>query len=184
MQGARFIAANEIERLKAELPLRDRLLMLFGLTFGLRVSEAIPLTFGDVSGPRLVVVSLKKRQKQKKTVFPIPEKIRAVIEEVREYYLARKIEVTRHTPLFLSQKGGHVGRRYVAQVIERACRKLGLPEGISFHSFRKAFVTNIFAKTKFNVAETCRYSRHDNLNNLLFYIETCQDTNLVLDLDW
>jgi len=183
MKGCRVLTDNEIKLVLNELGTRDRTLFLTCLTFGTRISEALVLTFGDVTGNTLYLKSTKGSDNQ---AFPIPIAYKNSIEELKNCYKSKGIIVDENFPLFLSQKGTNksITRQLASNVIKKVSSKLNLDGKVNTHSFRKSFVTKIYELTGFNIAETKAYSRHKSLVNLEYYIKTTEKTDLVEQLTW
>jgi integrase len=181
MKGCRLLSKEEINRLKIELSPRDLLLMMSELHFGLRVSEALALTFGDVAGDSLEVNSSKGSEN---VTFPLTPEFKAMVDTLRASYVEAGYDVTSDTHLFLSQKGGAISREYASQSFKAACKRANITGKVNNHSFRKNFVTAIYEMSGFDIALTKRYSRHKSLSNLDYYISTTNDTDLVKDLKW
>lgn len=183
VKGCRVISDDEVRMVLNELQVRDRALCLTCLTFGTRISEALALTFGDVEGSNLYLVSQKGSEN---ISFPIPFAYKQVIKELKEWYEEREIKITSKSPLFISQKGKDkkISRQSASTLIKKTVKSLGLEGKINTHSFRKAFVTKIYEMTGFNIAETKTYSRHKSLVNLEYYIKTTETTELVEKLNW
>lgn len=183
MKGCRVLTDDEIKSILNELQVRDRTLFLTCLTFGTRISEALNLTFGDVSGNTLYLKSKKGSDNQS---FPIPAVYKKSVEELKRWYQEKEIMVDTKSPLFISQKGNNQSftRQLASHVIKNVSQRLHLDGKVNTHSFRKSFVTKIYEMTGFNIAETKSYSRHKSLVNLEYYIKTTENTNLVQKLDW
>lgn len=181
MNGCRPLSSAEVDALLAELSARDRLLVLTGLYFGTRISETLSLTFGDLSGGYIEIRSLKQ---SRNATFQVPPQLAAEVESLKADYEARGIEITPTTPLFLSQKGGAVGRQQASRILVAAKRRAGLSGRVNSHSLRKTFVTRIYALTGKDIAETKKYSRHKSMANLDYYIGTSTDLSLVSQLNW
>ena len=183
MKGCRILTDNEIKMVLNELQTRDRTLFLTCLTFGTRISEALNLTFGDVSGNTLYIKSIKGSENQG---FPIPDVYRNAIEELKELYLKKGIKVTEKLPLFISQKGRNksITRQLASHIIRKVSSKLNLNARVNTHSFRKTFVNRIYELTGYNIVETKAYSRHKSLMSLEYYIKTNEKNDLVNDLNW
>lgn len=183
MKGCRILNDDEIKVLMESMSTRDKALILTGLTFGTRISETLSLSFGDVSGEYLCLRSQKGSENQ---AFPIPESYRAVIHALKAAYEAKGRVITPTTPLFLSQKGINkpITRQQASQIIKKAAGQLGIDGKVNTHSLRKSFVSKIYDLTGFNIAETQTYSRHKNLSNLQYYLQTTQSTQLVKELKW
>ena len=185
MKGCRVLMDAEVRILLKNLNnVRDRTLFLTCLTFGTRISEALALTFGDVAGSTLYIISKKGSETQG---FPIPEAYKNAIDELGEWYCEKGITVHDKLPLFISQKGHQsITRQLASTVLKNASRRLNL-EGrgrVNTHSLRKTFINKIYNLTGFNIAETKAYSRHKSLVNLEYYLKTTESTDLVEKLNW
>ena len=183
MKGCRVLRREEVAEMRADVNPRDNAFLLTGLTFGLRVSESLALTFGDVSGTFL---SVRSKKHSENVTFPIPTAYREAIATLHNYYVEQGIEVTADTFLFLSRKGTNkpITRQQASQMMRGLSEKTGLDGKVNTHSLRKSFVTDIYAKTGYNIAETKKYSRHKNMANLDYYIGTTEGTDLIHALSW
>ena len=183
MKGCRVLERHEVQALLAALAVRDRVLLLTGLTFGTRISETLALTFGDVTGRFLSINSAKGSDN---VTFEIPARYQAEVAALRGFYAQSGRTVTDTTPLFLSRKGIHqaLSRQQASEILTTACARLGIEGKVNTHSARKTFVTRIYHLTGKDIAETKKYSRHQSLANLDYYISTTQDLSLVSQLDW
>ncbi len=102
MKGCRVLEAHEVQALLNDLALRDRGLVLTGLTFGTRISETLALTFGAVVGRFIHIASAKSSEN---VSFEIPASYHAEVLRLRSFYQQSGRTVTDTTPLFLSRKG-------------------------------------------------------------------------------
>jgi integrase/recombinase XerD len=121
--------------------LRDRAVteLLYGA--GLRVSEAVGLTKGDVDLHGRLVRCIGKGNKER--VVPIG---RAAAEALRRYLAhGRPYLDTRHRPeLFLNARGGALTRAGVFLILRRLAAKAGLePERVHPHLLRHSFATHL-----------------------------------------
>jgi len=183
MKGCRTIEKSEVTEILSSLNIRDKALVLTGLTFGTRISETLSLTFGNVRDNLLYIHSQKDSEN---AGFPIPANYRQAVEELRAYYESHGIEVNDGTYLFLSRKGENqpITRIQASRIVTSACEQLGITGKVNTHSFRKTFVTAIYNLTGKDVVATMTYSRHKNLSNLVYYIKTTEKTDLVNALAW
>jgi integrase len=186
MQGSRPVNQEEVEQLKKKLKTKNRLLILTGLYFGTRISEALAITFGDVSGQWFC---LKSEKGSNNKTYPIPKPYQDVVEQWRSELKAKGVHVTSKTPLFLSSfkrytTGKALTRQQASQAIQRACRRLGIDGRVNTHSFRKAFVIKIYHMLGHDIRKTQDYSRHKNLTSLQYYLESSNDLDLVKELGW
>ncbi|MBF0290631.1 MAG: tyrosine-type recombinase/integrase [Nitrospinae bacterium] len=165
------------------MKIRDRVLVLTGLSFGSRISEGLGLTFGDVSGS---YVQIKASKQGYNTSYPIPEAYKMAVVELKAHYEDQGITVTDETPLFLSRNGDNkpITRQQASLMVKAVCKALGIDGKINTHSFRKAFVTKIYEMTGHDLVKTKAYSRHKSIASLDYYIATTMDTGLVRELSW
>lgn len=183
MKGCRVLGSDEVTALLDDMTPRDRVLLLTGLTFGLRISETLALTFGDVAGRFLHVKSAKGSDN---VSFEIPASYRKAVDDLRTSYEQSGKLILDATPLFLSRKGDNkaITRQQASEVITSAAERLGIEGKINNHSMRKTFVTRIYQLTGRDIAETKKYSRHKSMANLDYYIATTNDLSLVNQLNW
>ena len=184
MQGARALSEAELNEILSVASPRDRVLVLTGINFGTRISEALKLTFADVEGE---VLHLKSAKGSNNQGFPIPAGYKAAIKALKAFYRDKGFEPKQHTRIFLETHvlPFHVmSRQAASDAVRRLAKKIGAEGKVSSHSFRKSFVTRIYEKTGFNIAETQKYSRHKSLGNLQYYISTSDSMDLVGDELW
>lgn len=185
MQGSRALTDDEIKSMLESTDPRYKTLVMTGIMFGTRISEALELRFSDFESRTLRIKSKKGSNNQE---FPIPGTYREALNELKRFYEKHDVVVERDSFVFVGihpNSGGKVLTRQAANESLRVLsRKLGLDGKVSFHSFRKSFVTKIYEKTNYNIAETKKYSRHKSLANLEYYIRTTDSMDLVDDDLW
>lgn len=191
MKGCRVLEMEEWKLIKELLHqrgwIREEVLYLTSLNFGLRVEESLALRFRDVSGQFLYVVSEKGSENQ---TFRIDEArgYRQKVFELSDWYEKRGVVIDGKTPLFMSQKGMHIkqamSRNQVAVILRGICRQLGIQGKVGIHSFRKMYVTRIYELSGRDTKETQKYSRHKNMASLPSYIATTEGTPLIGSLNW
>jgi integrase len=122
MKGCRVLESHEVQALLNDLTLRDRVLVLTGLTFGTRISETLALTFGAVSGRFLHIASTKGSEN---ISFEIPASYCHEVLSLQAFYQHTGRTVTDTTPLFLSRKGANqaITRQQASAVITAACQR-------------------------------------------------------------
>ncbi len=183
MKGCRPLQPQEIKQLLDKLNPRDKLLCLSGLYFGTRISETLQLKFSDVSGD---YINIKSQKNSENVTFTIGPEYKKAVRVLQKHYERSGIDVTPDTYLFLSREGTNqpLSRYQASRIIKKTCKTLGLEGKINSHSLRKTFVTAIYEKSGFNIAETKKYSRHKSLSNLDYYIGTCEELDLIKKLKW
>jgi len=124
-----------------EFGLRDVCLFTLGINSGLRVSDLLNLSIGDVvdhQGKPLDRITLREQKTGKAKSFPISTTAAKAIKE----YLATRPGAGSADPLFLSRKGkgaGHLQRAQAYKIINDAARAVGITESIGTHTLRKTF---------------------------------------------
>jgi len=119
-------------------PKRDRALVRLLLAAGLRLAEAAALTLGDVEiKPRSGSVTVQHGKGDKRRVVPLNADARAALSA----WLA--VRPTSEAPaLFLSQKGGALSARALAQRIEELGAQAGI-DGLHPHRLRHSCAKNL-----------------------------------------
>ena len=125
---------------------RDWCLFVLGINSGLRISDLLRLTVGDVLDDWDQVkarISLKEKKTGKSKNFPISDTAKKAILE----YLEDTNGINRGAPLFVSRKGGEAIKRNQAyKVINAAARAVGIRDKIGTHSLRKTFGYHAYQK--------------------------------------
>ena len=125
---------TEIENFLAKTNKRNRLIFVFGINTGLRVSDILALNIGDVKDKQNVVIREKKTGKYKK--FPLNNKLKKLITEYLKDFPKSRL----NTPLFLGDKGSRMHRSIVYRFLNEAVNTLNLEVGaIGTHTMRKTF---------------------------------------------
>ena len=158
---------------------RDRLLLLCGLHFGLRISESLSLNFKDLSGDYLSVRSLKNSSNQ---TYPISEDVKAAVKALREEYQNKDFSTNADSAVFKNRSGVRMTRQAASNLIKKLSGDMG--GKINTHSLRKTFINKIYAMTGKDMVETMSYSRHKTLNSIGHYLKSNGDTSLVKTLKY
>lgn len=119
--------------------LRDHCLFVLGINSGLRVSDLLQLTVGEVLDSKAKVrdrITLREQKTGKAKNFPISQTAAKAIKE----YLDTRRGCERTEPLFRSRKEhGHLRRAQAYKIIRDAARSVGIEEAIGTHTLRKTF---------------------------------------------
>ena len=167
-----------LEQLPATLAgIRDRALLLIGLSAALRRSELVDLKVNDVerrgAGVILHIRRSKTDQEGRGHRIPVPagRKLRPVA--ALEAWL--EAACITQGPIFREiDRHGHVGQaalsgRSVARIVKRAARAAGLDEAIfSGHSLRAGFVTQALADGV-DTLKAMKITRHADPRSLAIY---------------
>ena len=107
---------------------------------GMRISDILQLHFCDIikDGDRYRL-NIQEIKTGKERVFTVPEEIRSYINDYRLRH-----HMTEEQKLF------DLSERQIQKHLKAACEYLGL-DGISTHSFRKYFATQIYINNGYNI---------------------------------
>lgn len=118
---------------------RDRAVMELFYSSGLRLSELAGLNITDVD---LVEATVRVTGKGAKTrIVPVGAKAR---EALRDWLKVRpQLDKSGSTSMFISRVGRPLSNRNIQARVEHWARRLGLPQGVSPHTFRHSFATHL-----------------------------------------
>ena len=132
---------KQIEKIKLILKdsPRDYLLFVMGINTGLRISDLLNLTFGDVlDDSNTVTDSIKVKEKKtgKTKTFFVNDAVRNVLQECINDF---QVEPTDY--LFASRKGDNqpISRIQAWRIINDACEAAKTTGSIGTHTLRKTF---------------------------------------------
>ncbi|MYL53302.1 tyrosine-type recombinase/integrase [Pontibacillus yanchengensis] len=118
---------------------RDRFLFSFGINTGLRVSDIVPLTVGDVRNKTHVIKREKKTGKARR--FYLNQALRADIDA----YISGLDDAEY---LFPSRKGNaHISTTQAYRTLVKAAEMLGRDD-VGSHTMRKSFGYHYYKRTK------------------------------------
>lgn len=106
---------------------------------GLRISEALSLNTGRISGEAEAVRILGKGGKER--LAPLTDTAREALAKWLE--LRPRLAPEEEKALFVGRRGKRLNRREAQRIIELLCKKAGLPQGISPHGLRHSFATHL-----------------------------------------
>jgi integrase/recombinase XerC len=147
----RFLKPEEMQDLvespdlSTVLGKRDRALLEIMYGCGLRVSEAVGLSIGDVDCAGQWVKVLGKGNKERSVPFGAPaRKALEAYLEVREAKLANA-DASNKQALFLNFRGGRLTSRSVARILIKHLVRLASSKSLSPHGLRHSFATHLLA---------------------------------------
>ncbi len=131
---------NEIGSISEEQWVADRDIALLTLLYGagLRISEALSLTCGDVADqPDTLVITGKGDKQRLVPMLPV------VHEAIDVYLESRPFVATKDAPLFVGIRGGVLNPAVAQRQMRRARVLLDLPETATPHALRHSFATHL-----------------------------------------
>ncbi len=167
---------SKIEAMKKVLRserLRDYALFVLGINSGLRISDLLSLSVGDVITERGEIrdrLTLKEGKTGKTKDFPIGPSAR---KAVKEYLDSSSLETS--SPLFPSRKGSESIRREQAyRILNDAARLVGIKDKIGTHTLRKTFAYHAY-KSGHDLSMIQKLLNHSAPSVTLRYIGITQE---------
>ena len=143
-----FLSAEEIGRLLVAPPadepmgLRDRAILETMYSAGLRVSELVGLSEGDLDLPTGVVRVRGKGRRER--LAPIGSYAsRALVKWLRERKLSPTEPTDAEAPVFTNRFGRRLTTRSVGRMLQKYLRQTGLDTRTTPHSLRHSFATHL-----------------------------------------
>ncbi len=150
----RYLGVEEMEVLlslpfKGKLGKRDRAILEFLYSTGIRVSELVSLNMEDIDWENGFVRVRGKGGKER--IVPVGDKALEALEEyfyVRNTFLKnrRKDIYVEPEALFLNKWGGRITTRSVERIVARYIREASLKKKVSPHQFRHSFATHLLER--------------------------------------
>lgn len=154
-----------VENYLADRSLRNRVIFVFGINTGLRISDILALNVEDVLNKTKVEIREKKTGKYKS--FPLNNKIQRLL---KEYLKDKKVG----NPLFIGRKKKRLNRSQVYRFLNEACNDVGLTINVGTHTMRKTF--GFFFYKQFNdIALLQKILNHSSPSITLRYIGIAQE---------
>jgi integrase/recombinase XerC len=147
------------------IALRDKALLglLYGM--GLRISEGISLTVGDVENtPDMLRITGKGNKMREVPTLPY------VFKLINAYKTACPYPVTPSRPLFLGEKGGKLNAGMVQKHMRALRIQLGLGDGATPHAMRHSYATHLLGEG-LNLREVQTLLGHESLSTTQRYTE-------------
>ena len=123
---------------------RDRAILETLYSCGIRVSELVGLTDGDIDFTLGILKVFGKGRKER--IVPIGEKALAALREYlpqRDRIIAGSPLSGSKAPIFINHRGGRLTSRSVARILQKHILKCGLVRKVSPHALRHSFATHL-----------------------------------------
>jgi integrase/recombinase XerC len=117
------------------------LALLYGA--GLRISEALSLTVGDIANAEKSGALTVTGKGNKTRMVPV---LPQVLKLINQYLLLRPMKQAANAPLFVGARGGPLSPRILQLTMERLRGALGLPDSATPHALRHSFATHLLAR--------------------------------------
>lgn len=130
--------SDPCETSDAEAFLRDTALLEVLYSSGMRVSELVGLTLGDLNLKDGIARVLGKRRKERLCILGSFAR-----EAVRTYISRKRKGAGKKDPLFAGKGGRHLSRRTVERVVKKYAILSGIAKTPTPHSMRHSFATHL-----------------------------------------
>jgi len=124
--------------------IRDRAILETLYSCGIRVSELVGLTDGDIDFTLGILKVFGKGRKER--IVPIGEKALAAMRGYlpqRDRIIAGLPPSGSKAPIFINHRGGRLTSRSVARILQKHILKCGLLRKVSPHALRHSFATHL-----------------------------------------
>ena len=130
----------ELEFKDSLLGMRDRAILEFLYSCGIRVSELVGLNLKDIDFSGNVIKVKGKGKKER--IVPVGEKAKTALNEYLEKR-DKEFPYDLGSPVFVNNKGGRITTRSIARIIKKYILQGNIFRNLSPHSFRHTFATHL-----------------------------------------
>ena len=159
---ARNLSPENLGAIFAKLP-NEKWRAVFAIAYftGSRISEVLSIDVADVASDRVSF-----RRENTKTKKP---RVAMVVDALRPFLAAYDAPQAGYLfPAHHNGQGGHVSRQAADKVLRDACEMAGL-DGVSTHSFRRSFATNL-SRQGYSLAKIARLLGHSSASMTARYV--------------
>lgn len=121
--------------------LRNQALLVLIYGCGLRISEALNLSYGDRPKPDNISIRITGKGKKQRDAPILP----LIENAIQQYIQAAPFDFKDDDPLFRGVRGGRFSARQFQMIVEKCRRSMGLPDTVTPHAFRHSFATHLLA---------------------------------------
>jgi len=130
---------DAIKKVLRSSNMRDYCLFTLGINSGLRISDLLKLTVGEVIDEKGHIrdrITIKEQKTGKTKAFPFGATTKKALKD----YLNTRDDLTPDEALFPSRKGGTpITRQQAYRILNDAARTVGIEDQIGTHTLRKTF---------------------------------------------
>lgn len=156
------ITMEEVNTLLKKIKMIDSkvyIICVLEATTGLRISDLVGLKYSDITEEG---VEIKEKKTGKKTYLAVPMNVEKLL-----YSAMRKFKADEDDFIFIKVYAENNKKAFIRKV-QRVIKKVAR-DGISSHSFRKAFATSIYEENK-DILEVQSILNHRSVETTMRYI--------------
>ena len=129
-------------KVKTDLDVRDRAVLEFFYSTGVRVSELVGLNWADIDFQLGIIRVVGKGSKER--IVPIGEiALKALRDYAQELRKKWNIAGKGETAVFLNNRGERITTRSVARIVEKHLKQAGIQIQMGPHGLRHSFATHL-----------------------------------------
>jgi len=151
---------------------RNETLLIVGIGMALRVSELVGLKVGDVFDEEKVKsyvnIRAETAKNKKERTIRIGDEIQRAISDFTAWKVEKGESISKNAPLFVSQKGGHLTRIALFQIVKKIFDQAGIEQ--SPHCLRKTGATIYYVESNYDLIATQLFLGHADPSTTRRYI--------------
>ena len=176
-RATRALERDEIHRLfesiEGKFAVRNKTMLIVGISMGLRATELVSLNIGDVldRNQRIkanITIRPETAKFSKKRRVRIGEKVKLALSEFIKYKKSNGESLEPDAPLFVSRKSGHMSRQALFALMRKIFDTAGIDE--SCHALRKTGATVYYIQSGYDLLATQEFLGHSSPSTSREYI--------------
>ncbi|MCM1404639.1 MAG: tyrosine-type recombinase/integrase [Prevotella sp.] len=148
--------------------LRNKTILIFFLSTGIRLSELVGLDYGDIDLDN-ACFQVRRKGGRREMCYMTNE----LVQQLQKYLLTfPKGKPT--DPLFESLYGGRINKTSIQTMVRKYCQRAGINKHITPHKLRSTFGTNMYEKTR-DIYLVAELLGHKSVNTTTKHYTTVKD---------
>ena len=177
MTKTRALENDEVYRLFAgicgKFALRNRTMLICGISMALRATELCQLNVGDVVGANgaiktYVTIRAETAKRKKPRKVRIGAQVRRALKRFIAHKASKGESLEADAPLFVSRQGGYLTRHALFHVVKKILARTGIEE--SPHCLRKTGATIYYIESGYDLFATQQFLGHTDPSTTRAYI--------------
>lgn len=165
------------ENVEGQNATRNFNMLILCIGMALRASELVGLKVGDIYDGKKVKTYVKIRGETakfgKEREIRIGDDIKKCIADFLEWKERNRESLSASAPLFVSQKGGHLTRVALFQIVKKIFSSAGVEQ--SLHALRKTGATLYYIESEYDLIATQLFLGHSDPSTTREYIGLATD---------
>ena len=179
-QTPTVLSVSEVQRLlQSAISLRDKLCLGLLYATGLRVSEAVKLTFADLDFDRNVI-QVRKGKGARDRAVPLPNNLRNLLVQLAEQSTPASYIFPAESQQLASSRGSskreasrHLSSRTVQRIVHRTTTIAKIRKHVTPHTLRHTFATHSF-EDGYDIRKIQKVLGHVSLETTTIYVRVAK----------